>query len=175
MSSVLARYEVSGERRKPKPSGNTSSVPSPKMDSPFFACAFSMAKIRSCLRRRLAFSMPAATARSTSCVTCNCFISERCMEALDGVLGVSAAAGVVGSGRWDVRTSGGCAAWGLLMLGVCAWTSALDNLVWDQQPHPNGWVPDWRQTVRGSDVAVKKGRQLRFGQRAHARRLDVAV
>ena len=38
MSSVPARYEVSGERRKPKPSGSTSSVPSPKMLSPFFAC-----------------------------------------------------------------------------------------------------------------------------------------
>ena len=29
---------MSGERRKPKPSGSTSSVPSPKMLSPFFAC-----------------------------------------------------------------------------------------------------------------------------------------
>jgi len=37
MSSVPARYEVSGERRKPKPSGSTSIVPLPEIDSPFFA------------------------------------------------------------------------------------------------------------------------------------------
>src|SRR5216683_2782955 len=79
MSSVLARYEVSGERRKPKPSGRTSSVPSPKIDSPFFAVFFSMAKIRSCLRIRLAPSMPFATAISTSWVTWCCFSSERCI------------------------------------------------------------------------------------------------
>ncbi len=54
MSSVPARYDVSGERRKPKPSGSTSSVPSPKMLSPFFACCFSIAKMRSCLRIRFA-------------------------------------------------------------------------------------------------------------------------
>src|SRR5213596_3335983 len=79
MSSVLARYEVSGERRKPKPSGRTSSVPSPKIDSPFFAVFFSMAKIRSCLRIRLAPSMPFATAISTSWVTWCCFSSDRCI------------------------------------------------------------------------------------------------
>jgi hypothetical protein len=60
---------VSGERRKPKPSGSTSSVPSPKIDSPFFAWFLSSAKIRSCLRIRLAFSMPFDTAISTSLET----------------------------------------------------------------------------------------------------------
>src|SRR3546814_6370886 len=45
MSSVLARYDVSGERRKPKPSGRTSSTPSPKICSPCLARRFMMANI----------------------------------------------------------------------------------------------------------------------------------
>src|SRR6185436_5103630 len=118
MSSVLARYEVSGERRKPKPSGSTSRVPSPKMDTPFFAWLFSMAKIRSCLRMRLAFSMPLATAISTSCVTWCAFSSDRCMGI--GTAPPDAAAGAA-SVPWDARTSGGWTAWGLLILGVGAW------------------------------------------------------
>src|SRR5512146_1510716 len=80
MSSVLARYDVSGERRKPNPSGSTSSVPSPKIDSPFFAWFLSMAKMRSCLRRRFAPSIWLATAMSTSSVTWRDFNSERCID-----------------------------------------------------------------------------------------------
>src|SRR6266850_2218784 len=103
MSSGLARYEVSGERRKPKPSGRTSSVPSPKIDSPFFAVFFSMAKIRSCLRIRLAPSMPFATAISTSWVTWCCFSSERCIGMGGG--GVGAASGETGSAAQRVSIS----------------------------------------------------------------------
>ena len=71
--------EVSGERRKPKPSGSTSSVPSPKMLSPFFAWFFSSAKIRSCLRMRLAPSISFVLAMSRSSVTCLVLSSESCM------------------------------------------------------------------------------------------------
>src|SRR3982750_1810486 len=77
MSSVLARYDVSGERRKPKPSGRTSSTPPPKIDSPFFACCFRSAKMRSCLRIRLAPSISFALATSISSETCFDFSSDK--------------------------------------------------------------------------------------------------
>src|SRR5471030_1697020 len=80
MSSVPARYEVSGERRKPKPSGSTSSVPSPKIASPFFARFFKSAKISSCLRRRLAPSISFVIDISTSSVTWRFFRSDRCIK-----------------------------------------------------------------------------------------------
>ncbi|CFU80488.1 Uncharacterised protein [Bordetella pertussis] len=73
MSSVLARYEVSGERRNPKPSGRTSSTPSPKICSPCLARRFMMANINSCLRRRLAFSISRPAAISSNCDTCSAF------------------------------------------------------------------------------------------------------
>jgi hypothetical protein len=59
MSSVPARYEVSGERRKPKPSGSTSSAPSPQIGSPLRARLRSSAKTSSCLRSLFAPSTPA--------------------------------------------------------------------------------------------------------------------
>src|SRR4051812_40659370 len=80
MSSVPARYEVSGERRKPKPSGKTSRVPSPKIASPLLARFLSSAKISSCLRRRLALSISLVTAISTSSVTWRFFRSDKCIE-----------------------------------------------------------------------------------------------
>src|SRR5467141_628805 len=122
MSSVLARYEVSGERRKPKPSGRTSSVPSPKIDSPFLAVFFSMAKIRSCLRIRLAPSMPFATAISTSWVTWCCFSSERCIGMGGG--GVGAASGEIGE-----RTASVWTAWDLLIFGKGAEGVGAENLL----------------------------------------------
>src|SRR5258705_3690249 len=79
MSSVPARYEVSGERRNPKPSGRTSSVPSPYIESPFLARFFRSAKISSCLRSRLAPSISLAIAISTSSVTWRFFRSDRCI------------------------------------------------------------------------------------------------
>src|SRR5512147_3045764 len=82
MSSGPVRDEVAVERRKPKPSGSTSRVPSPKMLSPFFAWFFSRAKMRSCLRRRLAFSISLALAISTSSVTWRFLRSDRCMVAV---------------------------------------------------------------------------------------------
>ena len=54
------------------------------MLSPFFAWFFSSAKIRSCLRMRLAFSISLVFAISTSSVTWRFFRSERC---IDGGLG----------------------------------------------------------------------------------------
>src|SRR6185369_9990961 len=128
MSSVEARYEVSGERRKPKPSGSTSSVPSPKIETPFFAWLLSSAKIRSCLRRRLAFSMPWPTAISTSAVTWCVFSSERwagtAIEDPPLFDGAGASAGAVERGA-----SGG-AVCDLLMCGKSAWTAALDYRLW---------------------------------------------
>src|SRR5258708_12762736 len=80
MSSGPARYEVSGERRKPKPSWRTSSVPSPKIASPFFAWCFNRAKTSSCLRRRLAPSSSLVFAMSTSSDTCLSLRSDKCMQ-----------------------------------------------------------------------------------------------
>src|SRR5690606_26102235 len=80
MSSVLARYEVSGERRKPKPSGRTSSTPSPKICSPCLARRFLMANMSSCSRRRLAWSMSRLDAISSNCETCSALSSLRCMR-----------------------------------------------------------------------------------------------
>src|SRR5687767_1500622 len=167
MSSVLARYEVSGERRKPKPSGSTSSVPSPKIETPFFAWLFSMAKIRSCLRIRLAFSMPFEVAISTSCVTWCVFSSDRCVGIATAPAGGTAPA--VGAGvdsAFGERTASGGTAWGLLILGMCALKC--------RAPDYLSWKSAW-QSLKASDVAVKKGRELGLGQRADAGRLDVAV
>ena len=54
-------------------------TPSPKMLSPFFAWLFSSAKMRSCLRIRLAPSISFVLAISTSSVTCLALSSDRCM------------------------------------------------------------------------------------------------
>src|SRR6476619_2100251 len=77
MSSGPARYEVSGERRNPKPSCRTSSVPSPKIASPFFAWCLRRAKTSSCLRRRFAPSSSLAIAMSTSSDTCLSLRSDK--------------------------------------------------------------------------------------------------
>src|SRR5688500_13542588 len=166
MSSVLARYEVSGERRKPKPSGSTSSVPSPKIETPFFAWLFSRAKIRSCLRMRLAFSMPLPTAILTSCVTWWAFSSDRCI----GMAGAPAGGWAV-SGPGDERTASGCAACDLLILGKCALGSGARSSWGYCLPRIGGGT----QSVKASDVAVKKSRELRFGEGAYAGGLHVAV
>src|SRR5690606_30365338 len=85
MSSVLARYDVSGDRKKPKPSGSTSSTPSPKICSPCLARFFMMANMISCLRRRLALSMSRLAAISSNCDTCSAFSSVRCMREKKGI------------------------------------------------------------------------------------------
>src|SRR5438309_1005954 len=165
MSSVLARYEVSGERRKPKPSGSTSSVPSPKIDSPFFAVFFSMAKIRSCLRIRLAPSMPFATAISTSWVTWCCFSSDRCIGMGGGGLGAASCS--IGERTTSVST-----AWDLLIFGKGAEGVGAENLLPLRLAGKSGSAA---QRVSILDVAVKEGGELRLRERPDARRLDVAV
>src|SRR3954467_13068791 len=50
MSSRPGRYFQSGARRKPKPSGSTSSTPSEKMNPLSSVCALRIWKISSCLR-----------------------------------------------------------------------------------------------------------------------------
>src|ERR1043166_2723650 len=179
MSSVLARYEVSGERRKPKPSGSTSSVPSPKIETPFFAWLFSSAKMRSCLRIRLAFSMPLDTAMSTSCETWCAFSSERCIGIATGLAaGVPAFCAGVESWGCCERTASGWAACDLLMLGTYVRTAAPEPWRWTTllDSPPSGMEGALTQArIKASDVAVKESGQLRLRQRAHARRLDVAV
>src|SRR5881396_3072404 len=163
MSSVLARYEVSGERRKPKPSGRTSSVPSPKIDSPFFAVFFSMAKIRSCLRIRLAPSMPFATAISTSWVTWCCFSSDRCIGMGGGGLGAASCS--IGERTTSVST-----AWDLLIFGKGAEGVGAENLLPLRLAGKSGSAV---QRVSILDVAVKEGGELRLRERPDARRIDV--
>src|SRR5918997_4492069 len=120
-----------------------------------------MAKIRSCLRIRLAFSMPLAVAISTSWVTWCVFSSERCV----GIATAPAVGAGVDSGLGE-RTASGGTAWGLLLLGVCALKC--------RAPDYLSWKSAW-QSLKASDVAVKKGRELGLGQRADAGGLDVAV
>src|SRR5574340_720552 len=155
MSSVPARYEVSGERRKPKPSGSTSSVPSPKMLSPFLARFLSRAKISSCLRRRLAPSISLAMAISRSWVTWRGLSSDRCM-AEDGA---TAERGV--GGRKELETGVGLSPY---------WAPPED---FGGRCGRGASVSE--RTVLASEIAVNKRRQLRFGQRADLRRLDIAV
>src|SRR5579859_2999898 len=124
--------------------------------------------MRSCLRMRLAFSMPAVVAISTSCVTWSAFSSERCME-IAPVPGVDS----VDSGRGEGRTASGCAACDLLILGMAPGSGArLLSRLPPRRDIRRGSV-QWR--VRRLDIAVKKRRELRFRKRAHARGLDVAV
>src|SRR5947207_15591641 len=69
-----------------------------------------MAKIRSCLRIRLAPSMPFATAIPTSWVTWCCFSSDRCIGMGGGGLGVA-------SCSIAERTTSVSTAWDLLIFG----------------------------------------------------------
>src|SRR4026209_972953 len=144
MSSVLARYEVSGERRKPKPSGSTSSVPSPKMDSPFFAWCLSMAKMRSCLRIRLAPSTPLVVAFSSRSETCRVLSSESCMlfrcdaPSIEWI--AASAAADVFEKEDALDPARGCCHRAVVQSGAVR-----------------------TQRVGFLDIAVKKGGQLRFG------------
>ena len=74
---VRAGQEAGVERApKPKPSGNTSSTPSPKTCSPALARFFMIANINSCLRMRATFSISKASAISTNLEMCSAFSSE---------------------------------------------------------------------------------------------------
>src|SRR3990172_14009 len=169
MSSVLARYDVSGERRKPKPSGSTSSVPSPKIDSPFFAWFLSMAKIRSCLRIRLAPSTPLRVAFSSSSETWRVLSSESCMV-FRGTKGTAASMKCCVNGtRPELMKSGNT---------CCRFLLEEDAL--DPAPGPcrravvqSGAAT--AQRVGFLDIAVKEGGELGLGKRADLGRLDVAV
>src|SRR6185436_9588946 len=105
MSSVLARYEVSGERRNPKPSGSTSRTPPPKSDSPFFACCFSSAKMRSGLRMRFAPSISFELPTSVSSDTCLELSSDKCM-ALEGGVPERRGCGLVAAVKTNLGRSG---------------------------------------------------------------------
>lgn len=70
---------MSALRKKPKPSGRISSVPEQVKLSPCFIICRTMANTRSCLRKRLAFSMPCSSAISKSLEMCRVCSSETCM------------------------------------------------------------------------------------------------
>src|SRR3954467_6427404 len=149
MSSGPARYEVSGERRKPKPSCSTSRVPSPKMASPFLAWDLRSAKTSSCLRRRFAPSSSLVFAISTSSETCFSFRSDKCMPR-------GTCQGEKGFGRARETTRAGEA-------------EALGGFGRSSER------PKVKTGYRILDVAVNEGRQLRLGNRAHLGSLEVAV
>src|SRR5690348_16549601 len=161
MSSGPARYEVSGERRKPKPSWSTSRVPSPKIASPFFAWCLRRAKTSSCLRSRLAPSSSFVFAMSTSSETCLSLRSERCMPrtCLD----------VVVSGNGPGRHHG----------------PQKHERSWIQPGREETLRGFFLETVRAnsqdgirlavSDIAVNEGGELGFRQGPDLGRLEVAV
>src|SRR6478735_6454798 len=173
MSSVLARYEVSGERRNPNPSGSTSSVPSPKIASPFFARFLRIANMRSCLRRRFAPSISFVTAKSTSCVTCWDFSSDKCMANAEwegnvnrGVLGRR---GRTATGCWDLPGAANRPA--LMLLSAPA-----GGLFCRTFPKlSTGGAAIQCLSVRPLHIAVKERGELRFRERADLGGLDVAV
>jgi hypothetical protein len=85
-----------GRAQEAEAVGQVSSDAVAEDGSPFLAWFFSSAKISSCLRSRLAPSMPLATAISSSWLTCRALSSDRCMQAwgkkrkASGIAGVGA-------------------------------------------------------------------------------------
>src|SRR5262249_3118937 len=155
MSSVLARYEVSGERWKPEPSGSTSRVPSPKIDSPFFARFFRSAKISSCLRMRLAPSISFDVAISRSWLTCCVFSSDRCIKRPSGMNDLRP----FERRSWEPKRGGFAPGYSYLQARRAGGSRRL---------------PRARRIVT-LDVAVKERRQLRLRQRTDLLRFHVAV
>src|SRR3989304_2096212 len=158
MASVGARWDVSGERRKPKPSGSTSRVPSPNIDSPFLARFLSRARVSSCLPSRLALSISWATAISRSWLTCRVFSSDNCIWAF---------------AEWTRFSDDP---------GKEIWK---ENALRSDCPEALGYRRRRQETtappfilrlrLKGSDVAVKKSSELRFGHHAKLARLHVTV
>src|SRR5262245_14345476 len=159
MSSVDARYEVSGERRKPKPSGSTSSVPSPKIDSPFFARFFRSAKISSCLRMRFAPSISFDVAISSSWLTCCVLSSDRCIKRPTGMNDLRP----FERRNWEPKRGGFAPAY-----------TTLAALAGAEDGRPKNRPPCARR-IESLDVAVKKRGELRLRQGPHLLRLHVAV
>src|SRR6266850_4748423 len=160
MSSVEARYDVSGERRKPKPSGSTSSVPSPKMDSPFLARFFRSAKISSCLRMRLAPSISFDVAISSSWLTCCVFSSDKCIKRPTGMNDLRP----FERKTWEPKRGG----------FAPAYTTTSTTLY----RRGNGrltYRPPYARRIESLNVAVKKRGQLRLGQGPDLLRLHVAI
>src|SRR5215813_831022 len=148
MSSVPARYDVSGERRKPNPSGRTSSVPPPYMLSPFLAWFLSSAKMSSCLRMRLAPSTSFLVAISRSSETWRFFRSDKC---------INRASLSVGAGGEEGESS---PAYGTPVSGCGAGRCSSGRL---------------REKLRGLDMAVNECGELGFGKRADLGRFHGTV
>src|SRR5512146_850164 len=139
------------------------------MLSPFFACVFRSAKMRSCLRIRFAPSISIEFAMSSSSETCLALSSDRCM----------ARAGTAGGGRFGrmdesgfvlaPRREGG--AWNMAGAVGARRTGASAR-----RPATRGAYRGYCGLSRnGSEVAVEKRRQLRFRQRADLLRMDLAA
>src|SRR6185295_14859149 len=163
MSSVPARYEVSGERRNPKPSGSTSRVPPPKMASPLRAWFLSSAKISSCLRMRFAPSTSFLVAMSSSSDTWRFFRSDKCIEDRCSVTDPS-----VEEGEDSTPASGTSAS-------NCCWGAGRRS-PWPPWRSPCPWPP-WRlrEKFGGLDMAVNERCELGFGKSADLGRFHGTV
>src|SRR5689334_9581077 len=127
------------------------------MLSPFFAWFLSSAKIRSCLRMRLAFSSSLALAISTSSVTWRFLRSERC----------------IGGGGWfkpaKSEREKGSVTTGRNYTPISARTAAGFNR---GVPLAKRYRP---KRLKALDGAVNKGRELRFRHGAYLGGFHVAV
>src|SRR5690606_21693169 len=162
MSSVPARYEVSGERRKPNPSDSTSSAPSPQIGSPLRARLRSSAKTSSCLRSLFAPSTPASVAICSSSLTCRALSSDKWSAGTSGSRGAEETSSPPLS--TSNRSFSFCGFWGGL-------PSRLRVPRRRAREEPRERAGAWS----GLDVAVNEGGQLRFGKGAHFGRLDIAT
>src|SRR4051794_34210878 len=139
------------------------------MLSPFFAWLLSSAKMRSCLRMRLAPSISIELAMSRSSLTCLALSSERCMARAKerriaaGTAGGTAAEKRIGKLQCRRRkerhpSSAGPRA------GVPAPETSLSD---DRAPGQVG------RSVTGLEIAVKERGQLRLGERADLLRMHL--
>src|SRR5437868_4233249 len=146
------------------------------MLSPFFACVLSSAKMRSCLRIRLAPSISIVLAMSRSSETCLVLSSERCMAREKCRANTTKGrpkrpmndAGVL---SWELparRKEGGAA-------GNHDDQHRLDL---KRRLKPSRLIRAGTQSknsVAGLQVAVKKCCQLRLGERAHLLRVHLSA
>src|SRR6185437_10891975 len=137
------------------------------MLSPFFACAFSIAKMRSCLRMRFAPSISIAFAMSSSSETCLAFSSDRCMARASGEGGRVDRGKTRGTPGYRAGARPGCAS-ALLRLARAGARRARRS-----RRKPRGPRRGCQGTA--SEIAVEEGRQLRFRQRPDLLGVRLAV
>src|SRR6266576_2984523 len=149
------------------------------MLSPFFACVLSSAKIRSCLRMRLAPSISIVLAMSRSSETCLVLSSERCM-ARERSRANTTKGGLAGPMNTRELDFGNyrCPERKAVTPGI-ALRHPSSSIRWrllKRRLNPSRLThagTQSRGSLTGLEVAVKKGRQLRFGERPHLLRMDL--